>query len=271
MKRVKLLFLIVLVVITCTGCSIEYNITISEDEVKEVINVNDYVTLKRSERDILNHYNTWYPTYVNFIEDGESIEIENFDEKVDGIEYHQKTQTKTSNGYEYSYNYTYPIEKYYDSYVLASSFVETTVQKTDNTLVLKTGKENILCQYDYFDSATVNITIDPKVYKLKYTNTSNVNNNTYTWVLDRDNCYDSQIILTLDAIDSDLQENLDKYGSGTSSNKDNGKDNNSKDNDVPQESDYTLYIFCGILLVIILIGYFVFTKFKNKNSNFNDD
>jgi hypothetical protein len=47
---------------------------------KEVINVDDYVTLKRSEQDILNHYNTWYPTYVNFIEDGESIEIENFDE-----------------------------------------------------------------------------------------------------------------------------------------------------------------------------------------------
>ena len=145
---------------------------------------------------------------------------------------------------------------YYDSYVLASSFIETTIYNGYNNLVIKTGKENLLCQYDYFDSVKVNITIDPKIYKQNYTNTTNIKNNTYTWNLDKTNCNDSQIILTLDKIDkSDIT--IDKPLEGN--------DKKSK------TSDYTLYIFLGIILILMLIGYIMFKKMKEKNENIDLD
>ena len=41
MKRIKLLFLLTLITITCTGCSVEYNINITKDNIEETIYVSD--------------------------------------------------------------------------------------------------------------------------------------------------------------------------------------------------------------------------------------
>lgn len=251
MKRNKIFFISTLILVTCTGCKVEYNINITENHVEEFIYITDYILSNRTEKDILNHYNMWYPTYVNFINNGESIEVEDFSERIDGIEYHEKNINKISNGYKYNYKYKYPINKYYDSYVLASSFAETTVYKRSNSLVLKTSDENFLCEYDYFEEAKINITVDPNIYKLKYTNAEKQKNNTYTWVLDKNNCNNSEIILTLDILN---------YNEEMSSSNNNNKDNKSID-------DYILYIFLGILLLIIYLGYKWFLKFKEKNND----
>lgn len=251
MQKLKLLFLIFLMTTLCTGCTIEYNIDITKNEIKEEISVIDNISSTRNKEDILNHYNMWYPTFVNYIKDGESIEIEDFNEKVDGIEYHNKEIKETTSGYNYTYKYTYDIDEYYDSYVLANTFLETTIYNGNNTLVLRTSKENLLCQYDYFDSLKVNITIDPEVYVLNYTNTSNINNNTYTWTLNKNNCKDSQIILTLN--EKDLI-NLSKPSS------------NENDSKIKQENNYELYILLGIIIVVIVIIYIWFMKFKEKNN-----
>lgn len=259
MKKSKKLFLAFLLLVTCTGCSVEYNINITEDNIKEVINVTDYITENRTQNDILSHYNMWYPTYVNFIEDGESIEIEDFSEKVDGIKYHEKTIEEIDNGYKYTYEYTYPTDEYYDSYVLASIFPETTVYEDYDKLVIRTSKENFLCSYDYFDFAKINITIDPEIYELNYTNTTNINNNTYTWNLNRSNCSDGEIVLTLDKKTT---------SEDTNSIAPNKQNQNEKESIF---SKYGLYIFCGILIIIILIGSKWFNKIKNKNNNSDID
>ena len=147
---------------------------------------------------------------------------------------------------------------------MANTYVETTILNQEETLVLRTKKENILCDYNYFDSLKVNITVDPKIYKLNYTNTSNINNNTYTWYLDRSNCNNSEIVLTLDKI-----KNIEDDIINPNENKDNELDkdiikNNNKNN-------YTMYIFCGILIILILIGYAIFKKIKNKSESFGID
>lgn len=249
----KKVLLLILILITCTGCSVEYNINITENNIEEEINVTDYKTSKRTNEEILTHYNTWYPTFVNYIKNGESIELNDYSKKVNGIEYHEKTINNIKNGYQYSYKYTYNIDEYYDAYVLARTFYETNVNNGHNNLVLKTSKANLLCQYDYFEKVEVNITIDPKIYKLKYTNTSNIKNNTYKWILDRNNCNDGQIILTLDKINDETNN--------TTNNPQNNI-NNQKD-----INNYTLYIFFVVLALLILLGYKWFNNFKEKNNN----
>ena len=255
MKKIKLLFSMTLIILTCTGCTVEYNLNVTEENIEEVIKVNDYITSTRTKEDILNEYNTWYPTYVNFITQGESIEIEDYSQKTDGVEYHNKKINTITNGYNYTYDYTYPINKYYDAYTLARAYSETTVQQAYTNLIIKTSNKNYLCDYDYFEEVKVNITVDPEIYKLNYTNTSNINNNTYTWILNRSNCNDSQIILTLDINNQYDREN-------------DADDNNSN---IKSDSEYTLYIFLGAMLLIVVIGYFIFKRMKEKNENIDLD
>lgn len=261
MKRIKLLCLMILIGLTCTGCTVEYNLNITEENIEETINVTDYITSNRTKTDILDHYNLWYPTYVNFIPEGETIELEDFTQKADGVEYYEKTIEETNNGYNYTYKYTHQIDKYYDAYVLASTFLETTVYQGNDSLVIKTSDKNFLCDYNYFENVKVNITIDPEIYQLNYTNSINVNGNTYSWTLDKNNCEDSQIILTLDTKDN---PNETLNGDGT-----NNTDDNS--NATGEMTDYTMYIFCGILILIIILGYFIIKRIKEKSEKINLD
>jgi hypothetical protein len=254
MEKIKKLFLGILIALTCTGCSIEYNINITENDIEETINVKDQITTNRTKNDILKHYEMWYPTFVNFIEEGESIEIQNFNKKIDGIKYHDKTIEETNDGYNYTYKYTYPIDEYYDSYVLASVFPEFTIYKDFDNLVIRTSKENFLCNYEYYESAKINITIDPNIYKLNYTNTSNIKDNTYTWILNKDNCSDGEIILTINKkMDFNYEPSKPKE--------------DSKNDKESFGTKFGLYIFCGVLIIIILIGYILFNKLKRKNTN----
>lgn len=255
MKKIKIFTLLTLIILTCTGCTVEYNVNITKNNISEEITVNDYITSIRTKENILSEYNTWYPTYVNFITEGESIEIEDYSRKYEGIEYHQKDIKELNDGYKYTYKYIYPIDQYNNAYTLARTYLESSIYQGYNNLIIKTSKENFLCNYDYFDEVKVNITIDPKVYELNYTNTSNINDNTYTWTLNRSNCNNSEIVLTLNKINQ-YNEII------------NEKDNGIK---VRPESEYTLYIFLGVILLIILIVYFIFKKLKEKNEKMDLD
>ena len=255
MKKIKLLLIMILISILSTGCSVEYNLNVSSDTIKEEIIVNDNITSKRTKETILSHYNKWYPTYINYIKNGESIPLPNFDKKYDGIEYYDKSINEINNGYKYKYLYTHNINKYSDAYVLANTFVDTTIQQNYDSFVLRTSKENLLCQYDYFDSVKINITVDPKIYNLNYTNAYNKKNNTYTWIINRNNCKNNQIIITLNKIMNNNEiDNIPK-----------------KDKVINKKNDYLIYIFWGILIVIVTIGYFIFKKIKLKSEDFDID
>ena len=257
MKKIRLLFISILIIMSCTGCNVEYNIKITKDNIQETINVIDYESTVRTKNDIIKQYNKWYPTYVNYMSSDTSIKIENFNKKYEGIEYHNKNIIEVNNGYKYTYNYNYSINKYYDASTLANSFKDTTVLKKNNSLVLKTSKESFLCKYKYFENAKINITIDEEIYKLNYTNAESRNKNTYTWNINKNNCNNNEIILTLEVInDSSSTENQ--------INNNIKNDSNKKINNI---DNYILYIFLAILALIIYFGYKWFINMKDKNND----
>ena len=47
--------------------------------------------------------------------------------------------------------------------------------------------------------------------------------------------------------------------------------NNTNIESENKSKDYTLYIFCVILLIVLLLGYFIFKKIINKNNDEMDD
>lgn len=249
MKRIKNSLLIIILLLVCSGCTINYNLEINKDTIDEVIEVNDIVMNDRSKEAIYNDYQSWVPVYINI--DDETLITDDMNIKIDGIDYHEKEIRELPNGYEYTYKFTYPINKYNDAATLREVFTKRKAFSTNDYLILKTDHINLLCNYPFFESLNINIKVADDSYKLNYTN-GTINNNTYSWILNRDNCNNSEIIL-----------NLDKVTHKT----DNKNDNLKQDN---KNSNYTYYIVLGIIIIFIVAGYLIFNKISH-DANIMDD
>ena len=251
MKRVNKLLIAFILLTLCSGCSINYNIEITKDTVKETIKVTDTVMSNRSKSEILSEYERWIPAYID-----NDITIE-YDSSIksDIFEYHEKTIKELDSGYYYTYTYTYPIDKYNKASSTRQAYNKRKFFVDNDYITINTDKENLLCSYSYFNEIKITISIDSEVYKVNHTNADKVSGNNYIWELDRSNCDDSEIILTLDNINPI----------------DNQNDDNKKDNEKNIFSDYVMYIFFGSLALIIFLIYKWFNKLKEKNENFNED
>lgn len=238
MKRIKGILILIIIPIICTGCSINYNIEITEDTVKERIEVTDFASSERSKKDIYQEYQLWYPAYINAFED-QLLEYDDTN-KIEGVEYHKKNITEINNGYYYTYEYDYPINKYINASATREAFAKKQFYIDNSSITINTDRVNLLCNYPYFDELNVNITIDPEIYNVNYSNAFSENNNKYSWSLNRQNCEDSKIILTLDKI-------ID-----------------NKTTEVVNEHDYIIYLIYIIIIAIILAIYFAFKKIKDK-------
>lgn len=245
MKRINRVMILVSILTMCSGCSINYNIDITADTIKENIEITDLASPERTKQDIYNEYDLWYPTYINAFGD-QLLEYDNTN-KIDGVEYHNKTIKEINNGYYYTYKYNYPIEKYGNASTIREVYAKKQFYIDNSSITINTDSINLLCNYSYFDELNVNITIDSEIYKVNYSNADSINNNKYSWKLNRTNCEDSKIILTLDKIiDKSTTKSVD-------------------------EPDYIVYILYGILILIILIVYFIFKKLKEKNEKMDLD
>ena len=65
MKRISKLFIAFILLSLCTGCTINYNLEITSDTVKESIEVTDTVINDRNKTQILKEYQRWIPAYID--------------------------------------------------------------------------------------------------------------------------------------------------------------------------------------------------------------
>ena len=258
MKRIKNVLLVLMIFVLCSGCTIKYDLEIKEFEVVENITVNDTIIDGRNENDILNDYKSWMPVYDN-IDNPDLIQDSDDDGgKIEGIEYHEKNITKIDNGYKHTYSYTYPIKDFSHANSLKLAFGKPSFYDGGNYINLRTDNENVLCNYSYFETMQVNIKVDTNTYKVEKNNANRVKGNVYTWSLNRDNCHDSVISMTLNKINNTV------ITTTTSSNNGNGKKNTNGLN------NYVLYIFLGIMALVIFLGYRWFNKMKERDNGVDD-
>ena len=97
--------------------------------------------------------------------------------------------------------------------------------------------------------------------KVTSNNADIVSGNTYTWTITKENYDNKSISLAMQSINEYEQEKEEEEQ----------KQEEIKGAVDKKNSSYTMYIFCGVLLVLILIGYAIFNKIKNKNNNFDID
>lgn len=245
MKRINGFLIIMVLVIACTGCSIDYKIEITKETIKENIAITDLTTNKRTKEIIYSEYQNWVPVYVNALKN----EVFEYDGtiKIENVEYHNKNITELENGYNYTYSYNYPISTFEDASSIRQMYSNKRIYMNTKYITINTDKINLLCNYDYFDDIKITISIDENYYKVNHTNGEKIANNQYVWHMNKTNCDDSEILLTLDKVIKTSPQKTNMF------------------------EKYALYIFCIILIVLILIGYLIFKKLKNKNEKFDID
>ena len=241
------IFLLVITILFLTGCSCEYNLTINDNNYKENIRI-----IADNEEEI---------SYINY----------NWKIPTDKDEYNLVGDTGTnpnykSDLYDYKINnniltfdYNFNKSSYINSSAVSVCYDRLNIENHKNALIIATSiKANCFEKQPGLNKITINITVDKEVIS---SNSDEINGKTYTWYITKNNYSNKSITLTLSNEEKKEQENIINEQNNTS---------NEKESTKETKTDFSLYIFSGILLIIMLSIYFLFNKMKNKNNQMDD-
>lgn len=229
----KKVLLIICSIILLSGCSINYNLNISNNNLDETINTS--VT------------QTDYSTYLNSPEDKPNTKLYDllnqndiyvFNNNVNDV--HQKNIVKNNDGYDVIYKYTYNYTNFVNSYIVNNCFDRYDIYNKDNYYYIKlSGGFNC-----YYGETNINITTKNVVYN---NNANNVNEDTYSWIINDSNKDDVNITFQ-------LSKTKLKFSQTNSSESDDYK------------NPYTIYIVISIVVIVAIgSGILIYKKLRIDN------
>ena len=264
MKKILFLGLLILLM---TGCNATYNLEISEDGFKEETTIlsnindinnyydNDIFTLKEL-YDIQSK--TYYSAYFN----EENFNFYEVDKKQDNIKYYDQSIINDNINYGLKYVGDFKENDIYRSRAINTCYKEVTFNKNDQIYTLVTnGKAECFDAYKLLNEVVINI---KTTYRVIYSNADKVEDNTYTWVINRDNYQTKKINLTYTT--SKTNFNYDP-----STKPDEPAEPTTPTPEEPLKKDnktsILTYIFTGTIVLVFLLGIFGFIKYKSIKSN----
>ena len=156
-KIVRNLIFIISAILLLSGCTVDYNLSIDSDFINENIS---FIENDMSKLDTIR-------TYGTFISD---------------------------NGIGMSLNYKFNLENYQNSKSVYNCYKYFNVSNTDDTYTISTSKDFLCFNEDYPLLEQVNVNITTK-YKVLETNATIIDGDTYSWVINKTNAENSQIII----------------------------------------------------------------------------
>lgn len=243
MKKNKII-LIILIALCTTGCTVDYNLVIEDNNIKETTTFHQDSSDTDEKSSMYSQYLEEYPIYID-----EEYLYYDPNKKVEGNTYYDKSITDDSNGYNATYKAEFEIKEYDRSRFFNDAFVNRSsgYDKNERCYYIIADKLKIFEQENNINH--INVSINIVGYKVIESNQDSVNNNIYTWSFDRSN-KERSIVLRLKKDNSNIEVK---------------PSNNDKNDTIKKESKYTMYIFYGILLLVIIIGYLIFRKMKQSN------
>ncbi len=196
MKKILILFSFILIL---SGCTVNYNVTIDENNIKENISVNDNITDNRTREDIIAFYNSWYPVYLY---DGI---IDNYTTKLDGAIYYNKSNLiENANTFNYNFSYNHKLEDYPKTTIWSLYLLNNTFTNDNNKISINSGKSMQFFNNSALTNLNINITTDLEVLE---NNADKITGNTYTWEYNLDNYRSKNVKLVLSKAKSNNNEN----------------------------------------------------------------
>lgn len=170
-------FLLLIPILLLTGCTINYNLEIDSSSITETI--TGTVTKEEIE---LKDKSTGVNIYRNYLYNDQKV----FKDK-DNL--YKRSITEEDDIVKYNYSYTYR-NNYKNSRIIDTCFDNSVVEETDEFYYISlTGNFNCL----YSDKVTINVTSD---YAVLENNADKVNDNTYTWVINKEDDVDISITVS---------------------------------------------------------------------------
>lgn len=178
MKKIILLSILCLLL---SGCTVNYNLKIEDNLFTETIKgnvLNEEVKIDKDQTD------TNYTNY--FITKEQPVLIND-----DNI-FYKKTLSKNNNSTDYIYSYTYNENTIKDSRILNECFENFEFKEKNNTYHLAAFGD-FYC--DYTDTININISTE---YNVSIHNAKEIKNNTYTWIIDKNNKDNLNLYISID-------------------------------------------------------------------------
>ena len=186
----KYIFVLLVLSLLLAGCSAEYNLEIDEDSFKESVNIY-YPKSEFTKAEINNIVASKTPITQDF----------------DQIEFYNNSVKENSQNYIVNENYIHSIDTISDSYIITTCYSGNVIKKEYDKLIIETEDE-FGCIYadaedDSEEGMDVGVSVDHAVInittKLKVisNNADTVNNNTYTWNIDKENYQNKPIYMEI--------------------------------------------------------------------------
>ena len=239
------IFLVLLIVLLTTGCSCEYNLTISNNNYQENI-----IITADNENEISDLSSDWKipvdKEEYNLVGDSST-----------SINSNSKLYNYKVNNDMITFNHKFNEEDYSNSSAVSECYDRLNIVKQNGATILSTSlKTKCFDSQPGLNSIKINITVDKNVIS---NNADSHNGKTYTWYINRNNYNNKPINIA-------LSNKIDN----TSSSQITSNSSSNANNIANKSNDYTLYIGLGILLIVMIIGYLLFNKMKEKNNQMDD-
>lgn len=185
----KKILTLILLIFMVSGCSVEVNLDISDNKIKES---NDITVLENAiyTKEILRtSFRDYIPIYAS------DLIVDTVpDQPFSDVLYYNKNTTDLGNGYRFNYSYDFDIDKYGDARTIKDGFRDYSYSYRNDIISLSTDNEGFIYFNDYplLEEVTVNIKTD---YLVEENNADSVDGNTYTWVFNKDSKKSIDIVI----------------------------------------------------------------------------
>lgn len=247
--KIKLITLLVTLILISSGCSARYEATITNSDIKEIISVSEdskkayQAAYMYKKGNLENFYSSF-----DYLNDYKNYKVKKYVDKfyLNKDNYERDNYVYQSSGsptYHYILN-NYKKELSLKNNLFINNLVKDSLIVNDNNIILHL--DNIpVGLLDEVDDVTISIYTELTVTS---NNADSVENNTYTWNLDKNNYLNKKISLYIERPQAEKNPEDDKKNNNTSNKKDN--------------TAFHIIFIIGLYLVIIIAVVNFFNKKK---------
>lgn len=246
----KIYIIIVLLLFGTTGCTVNYNISLSSDSIEESVQFSESTSL--TENNILANGTLIYqaaiddlymipqPVYIDA-----NVNVYDETQVIEGVSYYNKELIDDNENYGIKADFLHALTDYKKSKIINKCYDHISVLENNNTVVLSTGRKfQCFSKYTNLDIVNVQITIDKEAYTVKSHNADIVVDNVYTWNITKENSNNKSVVIEA-MRNSNVQQN------GTNE----------------KNTSYNVLLFTVIIILSIGFLTFLIMNYKRKKTN----
>ena len=185
----KKILILILLIFMISGCSVEVNVDISDNKIKESNDITIYQNAIYTKDILRTSFRNYIPIYAS------DLIVDTVpDQPFSDVLYYNKNTTDLGNGYRFNYSYDFDIDKYGDARTIKDGFRDYSYSYRNDIISLSTDSEGLIYFNDYplLEEVTINIKTD---YLVEENNADKVNGNTYTWVFNKESKKSIKIVV----------------------------------------------------------------------------